>query len=73
MKNKDQPTDRLALFTEGVVKYRIRMCGRDAVPAIIQKARVTNFQEDMPVPASTNGTVNAFNPAKLSVGFNTPT
>ena len=44
MNSKDQPTDCLAALTDDVVKYRIRTCGREAVPAIIQRTNVKNFQ-----------------------------
>ena len=44
IKNKDQPTDLLAAFTLGVVKYLIITWGNEAVPAIIQTANEINFQ-----------------------------
>tara|TARA_X000000368_G_scaffold244024_1_gene192892 strand:+ start:422 stop:604 length:183 start_codon:yes stop_codon:yes gene_type:complete len=44
IKNNDQPTDLLADFTLGVVKYLIITCGNEAVPAIIQTANEMNAQ-----------------------------
>ena len=46
MKNTDQPTDFLAAFTLGVVKYLIITCGNDAVPIIIASANEINCQGD---------------------------
>ena len=40
------------------------MCGSDAVPAIMQKASVTNAHGS---PAAAVGTVSAFSPANDSV------
>ena len=48
IKNSDQATDFLADFTDGVVKYLIRMCGKEAVPTIIQIANEINFQAAIP-------------------------
>ena len=33
-------TDFLAAFTLGVVKYLIKICGKEAVPTIIQRAKL---------------------------------
>ena len=44
MKNNDQPTDFLAAFTLGVVKYLIITCGNEAVPIIIASANEINAQ-----------------------------
>src|SRR3546814_1880134 len=47
MNSSDHATDLRAARTDGVVKYRMRMCGSEAVPAIMQKARVTNFHRSI--------------------------
>ena len=44
MKNTDQPTDFLAAYTLGAVKYLIITCGNDAVPIIIASANEINAQ-----------------------------
>ena len=48
MKNSDHATDFLAALTLGVVKYLIRICGKEAVPTIIHKANEINFQAAIP-------------------------
>ena len=48
MNNKEKATDFLADFTDGVVKYRIKICGKLAVPNIIQIAKLMNFQAAAP-------------------------
>ena len=48
MNSNEKATDFLADFTEGVVKYRIKMCGKLAVPNIIQIAKLINFHAAAP-------------------------
>ena len=64
IKNNDQPTDFLAAFTLGVVKYLIITCGNDAVPIIIANANEINAQGvaftaecALVIPANPLGTV----------------
>jgi len=64
MKNSDHTTERRASRTDGVVKYRIRICGNEAVPAIKTKTSVTNFQLAMAESgAEACGVVSARMPA----------
>src|SRR6056300_1898588 len=75
IKNSDQATDFLADFTDGVVKYLIRICGKEAVPTIIQIANEINFQAaiapagtaecGLEIEANPPGTPAAFNAAAL--------
>ena len=48
IKNNDHATDFLAALTLGVVKYLINICGKDAVPTIIHRAKEINFQAAIP-------------------------
>src|SRR6056300_57157 len=75
IKNNDQATDLLAELTLGVVKYLIRICGKEAVPTIIQIANEINFQAaiapagtpecGLEIEANPPGTPAAFNAAAL--------
>ena len=70
MKNSDQATDFLAAFTLGVVKYLIKICGKEAVPTIIQRANEINFQAAIP-PSGTPecGSEIDFNPPGTPASF----
>ena len=48
IKNNDHATDFLAALILGVVKYLIRICGKEAVPTIIHNANEINFQAAIP-------------------------
>jgi hypothetical protein len=69
MKNSDHPTDLRAARTDGVVKYRIRMCGRDAVPVIMHSASVKNFQLSNGAPVALIGVVRIRRPLNDSVAL----
>ena len=66
--SKDHATDLRAALTEGVVKYLIKICGREQVPNIIHKANEINFQDAIP-PAATSecGVDRILRPANDSV------
>ena len=63
MKNSDHATDFLAAFTLGVVKYLIKICGKEAVPTIIQSVNEINFQAAIPPEGTSEcGSAIDFNP-----------
>src|SRR3546814_17067352 len=66
MNSSDHATDLRAARTDGVVKYRMRMCGSEAVPAIMQKARVTNFHLSIPPTVPLCGVFKLLRPGIVS-------
>src|SRR3546814_13577615 len=66
MNSSDQATDLRAERTDGVVKYRMRLCGSEAVPALMQKARVTNFHLSIHPPVPLCGVFRLLRPGMVS-------
>src|SRR3546814_13299027 len=68
MNSSDHATDLRAARTDGIVKYRMRMCGSEAVPAIMPKARVTNFHLSIPPTVPLGGVFKLLGPRSVSAG-----